>query len=448
MTWRTSLVTLACLALASLAGCFGGPDLPTSLVVPPPRIGDVVEYEVTGEYAELVRWEPELPIPIARVRVSVGADGERIDAGLRRDATYAVRTEADGGAGWQLLDTRFVATGSHTVVQMLVPFNETERVVSWEEHGAPWLFGASALFGRTVDGALDAPVPAVAGQDAPLPLPFRVVMEDDGPFRVTAEGPVSLEYAWRPGETYPESFRVVVHEDAGGFVAAGFPRDADFEGRKVSESRGVDVLPQHGVEPEVPPAVAALARFDGRKPPEAGDALVFPLKDAMRAAETQDLGLRAFLDAAPESVLYRATYYLAAPAAAGAPREPTWNLAYVSPEEAYYEAKVGRIAGLAIHRTYESGPVEPPRGEHGWIDPATLPGQMLPLDAAVARFTETFAAASYEIFVRSFAGDARTPAGYYYLIDGGFEEPGGRYTTTWNAQTGRLESAVGPVGPK
>lgn len=417
-----------------LAGC-AEPAAPAALVSPPPRLGDVVEYEVTGPYADLVRWEPELPPTLDRIRFTVEPGGSRLTPDLGRRDTFAVRLEGDGGSGWQTLDVRYVALASGVVVEVLTPFNETQSVLSWEEFGQPWAFGASVFMGKT-NPPSGSEVPSI------FPAPPHVSRVGD---RWRASLPShGATLTWKDGETWPETFRFEVLEEASAWLALGFERGTVFEGRKVAEKRGATELAIGTVVEEAAP-VAALVAFDGRAPPERGDGLVFPLRDAMEAAETQDTGLRAWLDANPENRLARATYFLAAPSAPNGPPEPAWNLGYVTPEETYYEVKVARIAGLPLARTYDSGTVPAPKGQHGWID--GFPAELLALDDAVAAFQKAFSATGYEIFVRSFTGDARTAPGYYYLIDGGFEERMGRYTTTWNAQTGLLESAVGTVEP-
>lgn len=426
----------ALVVLGLLAGC-AEPTSPTALVSPPPRLGDVVEYEVTGPYADLVRWEPELPPTLTRIRLTVEPGGSRLTTDLERRDTFAVRLEGDGGAGWQTLDVRYVALASGVVVEVLTPFNETQSVVSWEEFGFPWFFGASVFMGRTT--------PATGPESASV-FPAPPALSRVGDHWRAALPSHGATLTWRDGETYPDTFRFEVREEAAQWLALGFERGTVFEGRKVAETRGATPLEIGTVVEEAQP-VADLVAFDGRAPPERGTSLVYPLAEAMEAAETQDTGLRAWLGANPEAHLVRATYFLAPPAAANAPAEPAWNLGYVSPEDTYYEVKVQRIGGLPLARTYDSGPIPAPKGEHGWIGPEDQPAELLALDDAVARFQEAFSAPGYEIFVRSFTGDARTQPGYYYLIDGGFERPMGRYTTTWNAQTGLLESAVGTVEP-
>lgn len=452
------LVLLALPAL--LAGCSEAPDARAGLV-PYPRMGDVATYEATGAHVDFARWENghAFLAGAGRVRLTLSASPDALDAARAVHPAFKVTTEVAEAGPFVRHAERFVSPAHQAVVQALYPISTDQSVLSFDERGFPWLFGASALFGA--DLAREARVPFALpdnlGRGASFDLAWRVdgaeTVDGVAATRLVLEGAPGVEgMLWmEPGVAWPlrVHLRVTGPEMAPHLRIDG-ALPASMEARRVDLAPGGEPLParDRGAGFDAEGTGLARARFDGEKPPD-GDAGYVPwlLGDAVQQAKVVDRRLALWLEGASDPRLYRATY-IEAPPPPGGLRNLTWLLSWMDQQDRYYTTQVYRLdhplLGLGLPLVNTSGPSEPPREpNHGWFPAEAVREDLVPLSEGVRLVRDTFGAGHVEIFLRSFAD----PPGYSYYVDGGFEGAG-RYTVVVNPATGLVENVTGPITPR
>lgn len=457
---RPVLLGALLLLAALLAGCGSAPD-PRAGLVPYPKVGDVVTYEASGALVEISRWENghAFLAPAAKVRFTLAESPRVLDAARQVHPAFKVTTEVAEAGAFVRHSDRYVSPEHQAVIQALYPLSQDQAVLSFDERGFPWLWGASALFGADLgrQESVAFALPDNLGRGADRVLAWRVEGTEtvDGveATRLALEGAPGLEGTlWmQPGSPWPlkASLRVLTDELAP-HVRVDGATPVSMEARRVEVQEGATHLParNRGTSFAMTDASLARAAFDGEKPPDGDPAYVpYPLGQAVADAKLVDRGLAAWLDAAEDPRLYRATY-IEAPAPTQGVRNLTWLLAWMDKGDRYYTMQIYRldpsVLGLGVPLLNGSGPSPPPREpNHGWFPPDAVEPQFVPLSEGVRLVRDVFGAQRVEIFLRSFAD----PPGYSYYVDGGFEGAG-RYTVVFNPNTGLVENATGPVTPR
>lgn len=460
MRWRAALL-LVLLALPALAGCLGGAEGARETIVPYPRYGDAVTYEARGALVEFARWENAHPFIAdpARVRFTLEPGPKMLDAARAIHPTFLVRTEVADGGPFDLRSERYVSPIHQGVVQGYYPLSQAQSVLSFDERGFPWLFGASALFGEDLAREPEFPValPDNLGRGQRFAPVWRVAGEEDvdgvAATRLDLAGAPGMEGSlWmEPGSPWPLRARLALLDDSlAPHVRADGAYPATLEARRVEVVAGSGSLPPRNRGASFGEDNLVLRDlWDGEKPPDGGPGAVsYLLSEAVRDAKLLDPGLQGFLQSAEEPRLYRGTFQQE-PGPAEGTRNDHWLLSFVSRDGQYYEVQVGRLTlpqlPTGVPRIEQSGPAEPPSDEnHGWFARDAVPERLVTLSEGVRIVQELFGAPSVQVFLRSFSD----PPGYSYFIDGGFEQDGGRYTVVYNPNTGLLEEATGPVAPR
>lgn len=438
----------------AFAGCFGGTD--DSILVGRPAEGDVVLYEASGEFLDLARLlnAAALPGRSANVRLDVGSTARVFDGALVPHDAHRTTLAIDNE---RPLERWVDAAG---VVASRLPLSETgDAALSFEERGWPWAFGASVLFGRVL--AQGDRVPFVlrndAGQAAPLALAWRVERVESGLATLALDGAEGARgtLVMEDGVAYASRLDLAIE---GGPLAVHLGLDGAPHAMRLAHSawelREPPIALVTPEESRVASDLARFAKFNRVHPPDPSpSAFAFPLGEAVAHVRESDEPYKGWASAEKDVILSRGTYLATASATSlplAPPRTTThvWLVQFVSRGEKYWETKVERFVsndtGAAlVTRVATSGAVAAPKGEHGWVDPDRLPGDLLTLASGVAIMRAAFEPDGVQVFVRSFTRD--DGYGYFYLVDGGFERPLGRYTVTVNAQTGFVRSAVGPV---
>lgn len=443
-------------------GCVKSPDARANLV-PYPKLGDSVAYDVTGAYVEFARWENAHPLTSAtKLRFDVAAAGSAVDAARLVVPTYKVTTTLGGVKHAEL----YVSPAHDAIVQAYLPLSQDQSIVAFDERGYPWLFGASALFGRELKaGARVAfEIPDGLGLGRTIDLAWVVERADASSYHLRLEGNASIAGALDidRGSPWPRVVDLTLKDNAlAPLVRADAPLPATMHAVRGEVRPGSAPLAPRDASARFG-ADAAIQRvaWDGEKPPD-GNAGYIPylLSDAVRDAKLLDKGLADWSKAAQDPRLYRATYKddpnplnvsaPGAPSQAGA-HAPYWLLQFVDQKETYYGVEIERVEVPAIPagapRVLSSGSVDRPSStNHGWFAKDALPKELVPLSEGVRVMKTTFGATQVQIFLRSFA----RPPGYSYFIDGGWEKgESGRYTVVYNPETGLLEEATGPVTPR
>lgn len=450
---------LALLLVAPLlAGCATDGGETTALVAYP-RAGDVATYEAEGAMVDLARWENGHPL-VGRTAIewTVGGNVKALDGARAVHDAYEVTRKVGGVEHARL----FVARAPQAVVQSYYKLSQDQGVLAFDERGFPWLWGASALFGEELkEGALvPFSLPDNLGGARSADLAWRVGARDaDGAWRIVLEGNASVDATlWmEEGSAWPLRVEMTL-KDSGlaPLVRVDGPAPASLTARRVDVRPGGEPVPprDRGSTFGTDPTVKRLA-WDGEKPPDGAPGYVpYLLQDAVRDAKLVDAPLQAWLQAAKDPRVYRATHK-EVPIAndtgpVASPRSPYWLVQFVDQDERYYEVQVERVdvgpLGQGVPRVTKSGPAVAPADEnHGWFAKDAAPGEIVPLAEGVRVVREVFGATRIEIFLRSFLD----PVGYSYYIDGGFEAGGtGRYTVVYNPATGFIEGSTGPVAPR
>lgn len=466
--WSSGLVRgvrapllVALLALPALAGCFGGDDDARAGLVPYPRMGDVATYDATGALVELTRWNNGVPFAAAsaQVRFTLSQAPDALDAARQVHHTFRVTTEVAEAGVFGKRSERYVSAPHSAIVQAVYPLSTDQNVVSFDERGFPWLFGASALFGEALAPGARYPValPDNLGRGATLDLSWEVVGEESLDGRTTTKlelrGTGATGALWMTRESaWPQRVQLTITDALAPRVRSDGGYPATIDARLASLSPGHEPLPARDSGATFSDdALVARASWDGEKPPDGTpSAFAYPLADAVRDAKLLDRQLAAWLDAADAPILYRATYQNAS----GPVQDTTselWLLQFVDKGDNYYETQISRltapplpVAGVApagVPRIEKSGVAEAPAdANHGWFDPGAIPDALVPISEAVRIVQATFDAPQVQLFLRSFTD----PPGYSYFIDGGFERDE-RFTVVYNPSTGLLEQATGPV---
>lgn len=458
-------VLLALLVAPAFAGC-ATPGAVDAAELARPRIGDRVEYDVGGHLVEFSRWANGFRLSGSSPRLAIevdAVDGLALDGFRARHEVVRVREELATGGAFATHRDLLVSTTHAAIVQGYAPLSGEDGVVSFDERGYPWAWGASLFHGRplAVGLVVEASLPANGGQPAPLPLVFEVTAAERvggrDAFRVDvtrARGDASWSIWLAPDVPYPVQVEVALPRDAWSpFVRLDDPvtERLEFSATLASYVVGSTPVPPATASAEwlEEPTAAVFEEWDREVPPDGlGEYAPFLLHEAVTWAKTVDPGFSRWFTQHAGAILYRATY-LARPGDVPGATTHVWLVQYVSKENEYYEVQVERTvpnaaAGVpGLTRIATSGVAEPPRGEHGWFDTALLPSRILAIDSAVTIMRDVFEPDGVQIFVRSFDD----PAGYSYYVDGGFEEELGRYTVIINAQTGFIQAAVGPRAP-
>lgn len=460
MRLRATLL-LALLGLPALAGCLGGAPDAREALVPYPRLGDVATYEARGALVEFARWENAhtfIADP-ARVRFTLEPGPDALDGARAIHPTFLVRTEVADGGPFIRRAERYVSPIHQGVVQGHYPLSQDQSVLSFDERGFPWLFGASALFGEDLarESAFAIALPDNLGRGQRFDLSWRVVGEEsvDGvaTTRLDLAGAPGMEGTlWMErGSAWPLRARLAILDGSlAPHVRADGATPATLEARRVEVAAGREGVPPRNRGAGFGEDNLVLREgWDGEKPPDgAPGAVTYLLSEAVRDAKLLDPGLQAFLQSAKEPRLYRGTFQQE-PGPAEGTRNDHWLLQFVSEDDRYYEVQVGRLTlpqlPTGVPRIEKSAPAEGPSDEnHGWFPRDAVPERIVPLSEGVRIVQEVFGAPNVQVFLRSFTD----PAGYSYFIDGGFEQDGGRYTVVYNPNTGFIEQATGPVSPR
>lgn len=483
---HAALAALLILLAAGLAGCAkNGPAAPA--LVPYPKLGDVAVYELSGAYVELSRWENGHPVTAgAQLRVELASGGKMLDAARLVHDTFRVTTTL---AGAKFSDV-YVSPAHEGIVQAVYPLSQDQNVVSFDERGYPWLFGASALFGTPLGpgAARDVIIPEnLAAPGASIVI--APTLPGVPPIAVSAQRGLKADGTWAfasqegnatrfdlhdvPGvngsvwltasSAWPTRVHLAITSDAlAPNVRVDGALPAVMDARLVSLQPGTTLLPPRDSAAtfQDDSSVKRLA-WDGEKPPD-GDAgyAAYTLGDAMRDAKVLDKGLRDWLAKAQDPRLYRATFKSAPLNATGPLNDtlaPYWLLQWVDQGETYYQVEMQRVdpppppvgpapnatSATGIPRVLSSGPVDAPKDKaHGWFPREVEPAELVPLSEGVRVMRSVFGAQGVQIFLRSFA----RPAGYSYFLDGGWDKgESARYTVVYNPSTGLLEEATGPV---
>lgn len=455
---RALLLAWLAVGAALVAGCADAPD-PRADLVPYPRVGDAAVYEATGAYVELSRWENgHMLVGAQRVAFTVRDADAMLDGARQAHDAYRVDVTVGGARKAE----HYISQQQHARIQSLYPLSQDQSVLAFDERSFPWLFGASALFGEALSLGTVVPLRMEdnlgGGGDALASLAWRVTGEDEAGWTLALEGSSSIEgeLVLARGDAWPTRARLTVKDDGLAphvRIDAAYP--ATMEARRVELTRGdVPLSPRNSGASFVADDAVARAAWSGEAPPD-GDATYAPylLADAMRDAKLLDRGLAAWLAAADDPRLYRATHKVLPVAnETGALPEtsaPYWLLQWMEKGDTYYEVQVERPGldrlGVGVPRVVKSGPTEGPGDEsHGWFAKDALPADLVTLAEGVRIVKTTFGAQGVQIFLRSFAD----PPGYSYFLDGGWDGPNGergRYTVVYNPQTGFIEEATGPV---
>ena len=456
---RTALA-LALLVLPALAGCLGAAEDARDTLVPYPRLGDAVTYEARGALVEFARWENAHPLVAdpARVRFTLEASEKVLDGARAVHPAFLVRMEVAEGGPFVLHSERRVSPGHQALVQARYPLSQDQSVVSFDERGFPWLFGASALFGEDLlQGEFAFELPDNLGRGASFSPRWVVSGEEDvdgvAATRLDLRDAPGMEGSlWmEPGSAWPLRVRLaLLAPDMAPHVRADAALPATLEARRVEAAPGSEpVPPRHRGASFADDAAAPREPWDGEKPPDGEPgALPYPLSEAARDAKLLDVQLAQWLQAASEPRLYRATFQVE-PGPVEGSESHHWLLQWVDREARYYETQVSRATapGLpaGVPRVEASGPAQPPADEnHGWFARDAAPERIVPLAEGVRIVRETFGAQGVQVFLRSFTD----PPGYSYFLDGGFEQDGGRYTVVYNPNTAFIEHATGPVSTR
>lgn len=446
------------LVAATTAGCVDD-EMAPDVVVPYPHVGDVATYEATGALVEIARWENAHAFVSgsARVRFALAESAPVLDGARSVHEAFLVTTSTSEVGGFIKHSERYVSPAHQATVQALYPISQDQSVLSFDERGYPWLFGASVLFGAEVSREprheFRLPDNLGRGRDMVLAWVVKGVEEVDGApaWRLDLEGNASISGSvwFEAGNAWPVKATLTLHDDG---LAPGVRSDgaypASIEARRVElqQGGGASVPPRDHAARFVADAHATRLAWDGEAPPD-GDAgyIAYPLGEAIRDAKLLDVTLQQWLDAADDPRVYRGTYGNK-PGPAEGTDSPMWYVQFVDKDENYFEVEVERVqtplAPLGAPRVNRSGPAEAPRDTaHGWFAAQDVPASFVPLSEGVRIMKDVFGAPDVQIFLRSL----KEPAGYSYYIDGGFEVDGGRYTVVYAPNTGFIEEATGPV---
>jgi hypothetical protein len=441
------------LALApALAGCASkAPDAPA--LVPYPRLGDAVAYAASGAYVEFARWENGHPFATGagRVRFEVGAAPKVIDGARQVHAAFRVATTVDGAKHAEL----FVAPEHEAIAQSVYPLSRDQSVVAFDERGLPWLFGASALFGRDLGARTEFAVGSAT-------LAWVPDGREGDAVRMKLAGSPALEgELWmQPGSPWPLRASLAIRDAS---LAPAIRVDGAYPASMVAER--ADATLGSG---EIPPRSSA-ARFgddasvqrvawDGEKPPDgAAGYVLYALADAARDAKLLDKGLADWLAAAGDPRVYRATFKMIPLNGTGPLNDtlvPYWLIEWMEKGGKFYQVEIERVdappaplplplPATGAPRVLSSGPAEAPKdASHGWFPKDAEPDRLVPLSEGVRVVRATFGAQGIQIFLRSFAN----PPGYAYFLDGGWDKSeADRYTVVYDPAAGLIQEATGRV---
>lgn len=484
MRW---LVVAVLLGPALAAGC-AGPAASAPPLVPYPHLGDVATYALTGSYLEIARWENGHPVQDGtQLRFEVAASPKVLDGARQVHDVYRVTTSLDGVKHADL----YVSPTHDAIVQSVYPLSQDQNVVAFDERGFPWLFGASALFGREARQG-SAPDLVLPENLAPTGAAL-VVAPQAGPQAVvgsglpTAKADGEWQYAgvengsyrfdlrdlpgvngtlWMArGSAWPVRAHLVVDSDAlAPNVRVDAPLPAEMDARLVSLQPGTTPLPpRDSAATFLADGSVKRVAWNGQEPPD-GDAGYVPylLADATRDAQLLDGGLQSYLKSAQDPRLYRATFKMVPLNATGplnSTLEPYWLLEWMEQGGHYYQVEIQRVDAPAppatpaplplpaseqgVPRVLSSGPADPPQDPlHGWFPREAEPQQLVPLSEGFRVVRAVFGAHDIQIFLRSYA----KPPGYSYFLDGGWEQgEDHRYTVVYDPANGFIQEATGPV---
>lgn len=472
MRWALLVVAILLVAgCATRSGSFPG----EATTLPYPRIGDVATYSVSGAYVELARWENGHPVDAGtQLSFAVTAGPKVLDGARQVLDSYRVTTTLHGA---KFADLYVSPAYGHTLVQAVYPLSQDQNVVAFDERGYPWLFGASALFGRTVAPGSSAGFALPNGLVAQPPVVATaawvfVGSEPDGLRFDLKDLPGYAGSVWlKPGSAWPARVHLAATgNDLAPWLRLDGPAPATMDARLVSLAPGSQFLPprdsskQYGADGSV-----KRVAWSGEAPPD-GDqpATPYALADAMRDAKLLDKGLQGYLASAQDPRLYRATFKMVPLNDTGPladAMEPYWLLEWMEKGGRYYLVEMQRVdapssptgppptaplptalPAQGVPRVLSSGPADAPADTaHGWFPKEAEPDQLVPLSEAVRVVRSTFGAQGIQIYLRSFA----QPPGYAYFIDGGWDqgEPH-RYTVVYEPGAGFIQEATGPVGAR
>ena len=457
---RRAVAIVLLLSLPVLSGCFAE-DALQDVVVPYPRLGDVATYEATGALVEFARWENGHPFVAgpAQVRFSLAASQPVIDGARAVHESFLVTTEVAETGFFLKHSDRYVSPQHQATIQGLYPLSQDQSVLSFDERGFPWLFGASALFGAelSLEPRQEFVLPDNLGRGREMRFAWVVAGEEDvngaRATRLVLEGSDTLEgELWMErGSAWPLKARLaILDEGLAPNVRVDGAYPASIEARRTDVQQGSEPLPPRSRSASFQDDLAVTREaWNGEYPPDGSAGYIgYPLEAAIADAKLLEPAFAQWLAEAQDPRLYRGTYADAAGPIEGT-RAPHWLIQYVSSDEQYFEVEIERVRTSllldGIPRVNRSGPAEPPADPaHGWFAAADVPAKFVPLAEGVRVMKEVFGAPDVQIFLRSL----KVPAGYSYYIDGGFEQDGSRYTVVYAPNTGFIEEATGPVSPR
>lgn len=461
----------ALLLVILLAGCLGGgggsgrDDL-----VPYPKLHESATYAVKGAAVDLGRWENGHAFATqgAQIKLTVLPGAAALDAARIPHATFLVREDVSEAGGFVHHADLYVSPAHEGIVQSVYPLSGDQSIVAFDERGYPWLFGASALFGESLapGAAIPVAIPDNLGHGAALNLSWRVKGAEDvngvHATRLDLEGSSSVHGAlWmEPGSPWPLAVNLTL-DDAGVEpllrADGGYP--ARLEARRSAVERGDEpVPPRNPSEHFLDDAAIRRDPWDGFAPPDGTEAYEpYLLGEAIRDAKLLDpQGLGAWLKAAQDPRLYRATYKGFDGPAQGT-LNATWLLVFVDKSESYYQVQMGRVQpangtlpalpvpppAQGVPRVEQTGPYAAPAStNHGWFAKESVPDKLVSLSQGIDVVRGVFGAKGVQIFLRSF----QDPPGYQYFLDGGWDSDKGekgRYTVVYDPETGLLQEATG-----
>lgn len=448
------------LALALVAGCFGGTDDARAALVPYPRVGDVAVYEISGGFVDLARWENGVAMPRGQVRFTLSPSPDAIDGARAVHPVVKLTTELAQAGVFDLHSERFVAPRHQSVVQAVYPLSQDQSIVSFDERGFPWLFGASALIGEEVrEGArVGFELPDNLGRGATIRLAWAYAGVEDGLLKLDLEGEGASGSVWLGASSpWPERVSLTVTNALAPHVRVQSGDSLTMDARLLSLTAGAEPMPPRDREATFAADRSAVrTAWDGEKPPD-GDitTISYPLSEATRDAKLLDKPLADWLASARSPILYRATFQ-EEPGEVEGSTSAHWLLQWVDEGNSYYEVQISKLFApplplpppvpVGVPRIEASGPAQAPSDpNHGWFPPDAVPESVVPLSEGIRIVRDVFGAQGVQIFLRSFLD----PPGHSYFLDGGFEEGGpGRYTVVYNPNTAFIEEATGPVGAR
>lgn len=456
---RRGVVQASVLVLLT-SGCLMPLGGAARLLVPLPRLGDLVTYvDLQG-----VQYE---------IKIQQGHPVRDLEGHLRDSFVVHVRISNVPPQGHPGLDY-FVEKATNRIIQMRNPcavFDKTGTcrayvLVTWTD-GLPWLFGGSVLMGREMVRDARAEVLLPGPRETTLNAPYVVAQTAlPSEFLVRPESPPGLtpigqneiwgfanaSFLFDGGVPYPLE---IVHDGANGRT----------ELTRMSYEAGTGpaaVAANPTWTPRQLPGTRDVAEFDGRGPPSTGEEPTsFTLQQARAVAEHNDSATVAFLKDHPQALLVHGEITSTADTGTGVgpasvhQRSTTWTLIYGD----LLEQKAHRVA---IEKDQWGVPGVPPTYNVTESNDATLPPGLPADPATIPRTQVTFEQGLRSIRELKLNLTEDVPAvvltnratwwdepRYHYSLtynpEGGGGTAGPAYSVVVRSDTGGLEQALLPL---